>query len=122
MQREYPHAPAEGEKCLLTFPLIGLPISVHNAAYCRFPHLFRLTGHPGTAGVRVLDNAVILFWVMQRGHQMTRADLTEEIYQAIGTPLKESDLFFCAIFDRIIGNEKAVLPRRRGKPALISKL
>jgi integration host factor subunit beta len=33
---------------------------------------------------------------------MTRADLTEEVYQAIGLPLKESDVVVCAIFDGIV--------------------
>jgi integration host factor subunit beta len=33
---------------------------------------------------------------------MTRADLTEEVYQAIGLPLKESDDVVCAIFDSIV--------------------
>jgi integration host factor subunit beta len=29
---------------------------------------------------------------------MTRADLAEEVYQAIGMPLKESDIVVCPIF------------------------
>ncbi|MGA2119879.1 MAG: HU family DNA-binding protein [Bryobacteraceae bacterium] len=33
---------------------------------------------------------------------MTRADLTEEVYQAIGIPLKESDVVVRAIFDSIV--------------------
>ena len=33
---------------------------------------------------------------------MTRADLTEEVYQAIGMPRKESDVVICAIFDSIV--------------------
>ena len=33
---------------------------------------------------------------------MTRADLTEEVYRAIGLPLKESDGIVCAIFDSIV--------------------
>ena len=33
---------------------------------------------------------------------MTRADLTEEVYQAIGMPLKESDLIVRAIFDSVV--------------------
>jgi integration host factor subunit beta len=33
---------------------------------------------------------------------MTRSDLTEEVYQALETPLKESDDIVCAIFDRIV--------------------
>jgi integration host factor subunit beta len=33
---------------------------------------------------------------------MTRADLTEVVYQAIGMPLKESDVVVCAIFDKIV--------------------
>jgi integration host factor subunit beta len=32
---------------------------------------------------------------------MTRADLTEAVYQAIGLPLKESDVVVSAIFDSI---------------------
>ncbi len=33
---------------------------------------------------------------------MTRADLTGEVYQAIGMPLKKSDVVVCAIFDSIV--------------------
>jgi len=33
---------------------------------------------------------------------MTRADLIEEVYQAIGMPLKESDVVVCAIFVGIV--------------------
>jgi hypothetical protein len=33
---------------------------------------------------------------------MTRADLAGEVYQAIGIPLKESDIVVCAIFDSIV--------------------
>ena len=33
---------------------------------------------------------------------MTRADLTEEVYQAIGMSRKESDVVVCAIFDGIV--------------------
>ena len=33
---------------------------------------------------------------------MTRADLTEQVYQAMGMPLKESDVVVCAIFDSIV--------------------
>jgi len=33
---------------------------------------------------------------------MTRADLTEEVHQAIGTSLKESDAVVSAIFDSIV--------------------
>ena len=33
---------------------------------------------------------------------MTRADLTQEVYQAIGLPLKESDVVVSAIFDSIV--------------------
>ena len=33
---------------------------------------------------------------------MTRADLTEEVYQAIGMPLKECDVIVCAILDGIV--------------------
>ena len=32
---------------------------------------------------------------------MTRADLTEEVYPAVGMPLKESDAFVSAIFDSL---------------------
>jgi len=35
---------------------------------------------------------------------MTRADLTQEVYQAIGLPLKESDLVVSAVFDSIVGS------------------
>src|ERR1017187_7612543 len=37
-----------------------------------------------------------------RVRQMTRADLTEEAYPAMGMPLKESDVVVCAIFDSIV--------------------
>ena len=33
---------------------------------------------------------------------MTRADLTDEVYQAIEMPRKESDVVVCAIFDSIV--------------------
>jgi integration host factor subunit beta len=33
---------------------------------------------------------------------MTRADLTKEVYQAVGMSLKESDAVVCAIFDSIV--------------------
>ena len=33
---------------------------------------------------------------------MTRADLTEEVYQAIEMPRKESDSVVCVIFDSIV--------------------
>ena len=33
---------------------------------------------------------------------MTRADLTEGVYQAIELPQKESDVVVCAIFDSIV--------------------
>jgi integration host factor subunit beta len=33
---------------------------------------------------------------------MIRADLTEEVYQAIGMPVKESDVVVSAIFDSIV--------------------
>jgi integration host factor subunit beta len=33
---------------------------------------------------------------------MTRADLTEEVHQAIGMPRKESEVIVCAIFDSIV--------------------
>jgi integration host factor subunit beta len=33
---------------------------------------------------------------------MTRAELTEQVYQAIGMPLKESDVVVCTILDSIV--------------------
>jgi integration host factor subunit beta len=33
---------------------------------------------------------------------VTRADLTEQVYQAIEMPRKESDVVVCAIFDGIV--------------------
>jgi integration host factor subunit beta len=33
---------------------------------------------------------------------MTRADLTKEVYHAIGMPRKKSDVVVCAIFDSIV--------------------
>ena len=38
----------------------------------------------------------------KRVHEMTRADLTEKVYQAIATSTKESDVVVCAIFDAIV--------------------
>ena len=46
---------------------------------------------------------MLLFFVIERGvRQMTRADLTEAVYQAVGIPLKESDAVVCAIFDSVV--------------------
>ena len=33
---------------------------------------------------------------------MTRADLTEQVYQAVQMPRKESDVVVCAMFDSIV--------------------
>jgi integration host factor subunit beta len=35
-------------------------------------------------------------------HEMTRADLAGEVNQALGIPLKESDIIVCAIFDSVV--------------------
>jgi integration host factor subunit beta len=35
-------------------------------------------------------------------HEMTRIDLAGEVHQALGIPLKESDIIVCAIFDSIV--------------------
>jgi integration host factor subunit beta len=41
--------------------------------------------------------------VILRGvRPMTRADLTEQLYQAVAMPRKESDVVVCAIFDSIV--------------------
>ena len=46
---------------------------------------------------------MLLFFVIERGvRQMTRADLTEEVYRAVGMPLKESDAVVSAIFDSVV--------------------
>jgi hypothetical protein len=46
---------------------------------------------------RVPGNIVILFFVIQRSvRQMTRADLTEQICQAMKMPRKESDVVVCS--------------------------
>jgi integration host factor subunit beta len=46
---------------------------------------------------------MILFFVIQRGvRQMTRADLTEQVYQAMAMPWKESDVVVCSILDSIV--------------------
>src|SRR5580698_6422309 len=37
-----------------------------------------------------------------RVSRMTRADLTAEVYQAVGMPLKESDAVVCALSDSIV--------------------
>jgi integration host factor subunit beta len=34
--------------------------------------------------------------------RLTRADLTEEVHQMIGLPLKESDIVVCTILDSIV--------------------
>ena len=34
--------------------------------------------------------------------QLTRAELTEHVHQAIGSPLKESDIVVCTILDSIV--------------------
>ena len=52
---------------------------------------------------RLARNTVILFFVIQRGvRQLIRADLTEQVHQAIEMPRKESDVVVCAIFDSIV--------------------
>ena len=43
--------------------------------------------------------------------QMTRADLTGAVYQAIGLPLKESDVVVCAIFDPAMDLAQAIEPK-----------
>ena len=45
---------------------------------------------------------------------MTRAELTEEVHQVIGLPLKESDIVVCTILDSIVralraGNKVEIL-------------
>jgi integration host factor subunit beta len=39
--------------------------------------------------------------------RLTRADLTEAVHQAIGLPLKESDIVVCAILDSIVRTLRA---------------
>ena len=46
---------------------------------------------------------MILFFRDAKGvRQMTRADLTQQVNQAIEMPRKESDVVVCAIFDGIV--------------------
>src|SRR5207249_4513563 len=48
-------------------------------------------------------NTVILFFRDEKGvRQMTRADLTQQLNQAIEMPRRESDIVVCAIFDSIV--------------------
>jgi integration host factor subunit beta len=59
--------------------------------------------HPGVGDVEdAKEYCDTLFRDATRVRQMTRADLTEEVNQAIGMPLKESDVIVCAIFDSIV--------------------
>jgi integration host factor subunit beta len=88
----------------------SLPISGHNAvckADCRgidgTVATFRVTDDPGAAGVRgTKEHCDTLFRDATRVRQMTRADLTGQVYQAIEIPWKESDVVVCAIFDGIV--------------------
>jgi integration host factor subunit beta len=64
---------------------------------------FRIADHPAAAGVRgTKEHCDTLFRDATKVRQMTRADLTEEVYQAIEMPRKESDVVVCAIFDGIV--------------------
>ena len=56
----------------------------------------------GPASGTPSNNCDTLFRDGTRVSQMTRADLTEEVYQAIEMPRKESDIVVCAIFDSIV--------------------
>ena len=56
----------------------------------------------GSDGAPGVGGRVNLFRDATRMLQMTRADLTGAVYQAIGLPLKESDVVVCAIFDSIV--------------------
>jgi integration host factor subunit beta len=47
-------------------------------------------------------NSVILFRDAAWVPEVTRADLTKEVYQAIGMPLKESEVVVCAILNSIV--------------------
>src|ERR1022692_100336 len=56
----------------------------------------------GSEGAPGVGGRVNLFPDATRMLRMTRADLTEAVYQATGLPLKESDVVVCAIFDSIV--------------------
>jgi integration host factor subunit beta len=59
--------------------------------------------HPGAVGVRgAKEHCDTLFRDAKRMRQMTRADLTQQVNQAIEMPRKESDVVVCAIFDGIV--------------------
>src|SRR5674476_614290 len=86
-----------------------LPIITNNAAYkadCRDrkPVLLHFPSDRPSWNCRrsTRQRCDTLFRDATRVRQMTRADLTEEVYQAIGMPLKDSDLVVCAIFDGIV--------------------
>ena len=50
----------------------------------------------------VTSYRVTLLRDAKRVHEMTRADLTERVCQAIAMSIKESDVVVCAIFDAIV--------------------
>ena len=63
----------------------------------------RIADHPAAVGVRgTKEHCDTLFRDATKVRQMTRADLTEEVCQAIEMPRKESDVVVCAIFDSIV--------------------
>jgi integration host factor subunit beta len=67
------------------------------------PLLSVMSAHPGDAGIRgAMECCDTLFRDEIRVFQMTRADLTEEVCQAIELSQKESDVVVCAIFDGIV--------------------
>ena len=73
------------------------------AAQITVPTHFPSADHAGAAGARgTKEHCDTLFRDATRVRQMTRADLTEEVYRAIGMPLKESDLIVRAIFDSVV--------------------
>ena len=59
-------------------------------------------------GVRGSDiHRVTIFRDATRVRRLTRSELTEGVYQAIGVPLKESDVVVCTILDSIVRSLRA---------------
>src|SRR5450759_4123311 len=86
---------------------ISLPISGHNAvckADCRgidgTVATFRVTDDPGAAGVRgSKEHCDTLFRDATRVRQMTRADLTGQVHQAIDMPRTDCEVVVVTLFD-----------------------
>ena len=76
-----------------------------------FMNSFRVPTVLELPGVRsTTQRCDTLFRYATRVDQMTRVDLTAEVYQAVGMPLKESDVIVRTIFDSIV---RTLLPGRK---------